>query len=137
MVKKLLLTSGDDDFVWYVERTKSGNRYYMKEIRKREYLPVSKKEMLAIIKDEVEEYGYFQLYSPSNTDEAEKNMLRVRKLAPELLPKLVALTYGEKDQLDEDVCPPGYEFIPAKTLIRIDRKIVRGYCKLRIGRSMR
>ncbi len=135
MVKRLLLSAGGDDFEWFVERTRNGNRYYMKELRKREYIPVSEKEMRDAIKSDIEQYGYVQYYGGTDGEEERENFMRIRKLAPELLPKLVEITEYKGDSWkvvpDDSFCPPGYKFIPVKKPKRLkDGAILKGYCKL-------
>ncbi len=135
MVKKLLLTPLDDDFEWYVEKTRNGNKYYMKLIGKREYMPVSKKEMQDVIRSDAEQYGFVRYYHRGRGKEERENFIRIRKLAPELLPKLVELSDSDDNSWkvipSNDFCPPGYKFVPAEKPKKVKYgNTLRGYCKL-------
>ena len=136
MVKKLLLTAGDDDYEWYIEKTRNGYKYYTKLIGTNEYTPVSEKEMRDAVRSDVEEYGVIRYYhwDKGRWEENRENFMRVRKLAPWLLPKLVALWDNEtslKVVPEKDFCPPGYDFVPVKKPKKLKNgDTIRGYCKL-------
>ncbi len=136
MVKKLLLPAlGASDLELFVEKTRSGNRYYARSLDSNRYERVSKEGMQDIIRSMVRQYGFINYHMPREAEEDREALLNVRRLTPELLPKLVALSDNEtswKVVPEKDFCPPGYDFIPAEKPKRLKNgDTLRGYCKLR------
>ncbi len=139
MTKKLLLLPEDDkgdNFAYYVEKKRSGNEYYMKRVGKNRYTSVSKVDMQLIVRKIVATYGYIYYRKATSKERVIENLERVRKLAPELLPKFVSLTDSDiggaiwRIVSNQNFCPPGYEFVPMNPKRTSYGDILIGNCSL-------
>ena len=136
MSKKLILGPGDGDYEYYVERTPEGTKYYEKEWYSNEDHEISKKEMKAIVKSDLEEYGYVvnQPFAPLQRDMVQADFIKLIEDAPELLPNNITLKESiSPDSMrmenPSDYCPPGYDYV--KGYRKGKYEIVKGYCRKR------
>ena len=112
--KELLLSAGEDGYAFYVERSSAGKRYFQKRYNQRRYELLDTVEMELIVLEELEQYPAVKEHGfELMVEDAEVDLERIKKLAPELLPQSFRPMHSDGEDNDWNIpttCPDGYEY---------------------------
>lgn len=135
MVKKLLLEPSYSDDKIYVEKTDRGNEYYvsfagepLEKLNKKEMKDVVHNILNGVVFESYNDPPLLDMYS-------NKDLERIKKMAPELLPNKFDATPSLSNKPEErkvlrnesHPCPSGYEWV--KGYIKKDRTHVKSFCR--------